>query len=128
MASKLKPVDYSGYTEGELTSIYRAYAQVLHILISKDDKSLLPRVIERMSAVNKAKQNVAATVQDYFHNLSYMELAEPNFELYRGFYDKFVQDWDSDRCDQYFKTMDMFQGNCTNSVRARKKMLDLLGL
>lgn len=128
MASKLKPIDYSGFTYGELTAMYVSYSKVFYTLMDNDDKELLPRVIERMSAINKARKDVTSSLQDYFHNMSDIELAIPNLELNSSFYDKFIEDWDSDRCDQYFKTMGSFTSECTPSVRKRQKMLNLLGL
>lgn len=128
MASKLKPIDYSGFTYGELTAMYVSYAKVFHILMEKDDKALVPRVVERMGAINQARKDVQTSIQDYFHNMTDIELAEPNMELNRSFYDKFIQDWDADRCAQYFKTMGTYTSECTSSVRTRHNMLNLLGL
>lgn len=128
MSSKLKPIDYSGFTYGELTSMYISYSKVFYIIMESGDKSLLPRIIERMSAINQARKDVTGAIQDHFHHMSDIELAEPNLSLYGSFYDKFIEDWDSDRCEEYFKTMGSFKSDCTPSVRKRYNMLNLLGL
>ncbi len=126
-----KRINTKGRTIGELNGLYAKYQNVFNIILSTPEKTGLGNIMTILQDINDARKEIRKQLEDYIEKeggISYWD--EPNeYDTHATkFYEKFIEDWDSERCTDAIVLSHGHSSVCKKAIHTRLKMLELLGL